>query len=103
MRAGDKMNSEFSYIANDINLPFGDFNSNIFRARVSYSFTPSIYLQGLIQYNNSTDSWSTNARFGWLNKSNTGLFIVFNEIRDDIGIDQRSLTLKYSYLFDVLH
>ena len=101
-RIGDKFNSEFTLSHNDINLPQGDFTTNLLRFRLSYSFTPTLFLQSLIQYNNVSETWSTNLRFGWLQKANTGLFVVYNESRDDIGIEQRSFTIKYSYLFDVL-
>lgn len=112
-RAGDKFNSEFTLQRNDVNLPSGDFTSNLFRTRLSYAFTPRIFLQGLLQYNDQAEIWSTNVRFGWLQSANTGLFIVFNQasfmdLMDDGGIFYgfgdlriRSLTLKYTYLFDV--
>jgi hypothetical protein len=102
LRAGDRFSSEFAFIFNNINLPQGDFNSNIYRGRLSYSFSPEIYLQSLIQYNTLSDDWSLNVRLSWLRKANTGLYLVYNEVRDDIGIEQRSFTIKYSYLFDVL-
>ena len=112
-RAGDKFNSEFTLQRNNVHLPGGDFTSNLFRTRVSYSFTPRIFLQGLLQYNDQAEIWSSNVRFGWLQTANTGLFIVFNQasamdLLDDNGLFYgfgdlriRSLTLKYTYLFDV--
>ena len=104
IRVGDKFTTEFSLIRNDIRLPYGDFTTNIFRSRLSYNFTPSIYLQSLVQYNSVSDLWSANVRFGWLQRANSGLFLVFNESRDDIiGINNRSFIIKYSYLFDVLN
>ena len=101
-RLGDKFTSEWSVILNDIRLPYGDFNSNLFRSRISYSFTPRIYLQGLLQYNDAADLFSANVRFGWLNQANTGLFIVYNQTTDDGLIQNRSFVIKYSYMFDVL-
>jgi hypothetical protein len=101
-RLGDRFNSQWSLIFNDIDLPYGNFNSNLYRARLSYSFTPRIYLQGLIQYNEARKVFSTNLRFGWLNQANTGLFIVYNESRDNGLIYNRSFIIKYSYMFDVL-
>ena len=113
VRYGEKVNAEFALQRNDVNLPAGDFTSNLFRTRVSYSFTPRIFLQSLLQYNDQAELWSTNIRFGWLQSANTGLFIVFNQtsyldIVDDPGIfygfgdlSNRSLTIKYTYLFDV--
>ena len=101
-RAGDKFTSEWSLQHNDINLPGGDFTTAVFRSRLSYSFTPSIFLQGLIQYNSVTSQWSSNLRFGWLQQSNTGLFLVYNETREDSFLDNQSFIIKFSKLFDVL-
>jgi hypothetical protein len=57
--------------------------------------SPRLYLQG-----------STNLRPGWLQTANTGLFVVYNENRatdrDPLGVRDRSLTIKYSRLFDLL-
>jgi hypothetical protein len=51
-------------------------------------------------------NWSTNLRLGWLQTANTGLFLVFNENRDadrgGMGPRDRSLTLKFSRLFELL-
>ncbi len=107
MRLGDTFNTELSWNRNDIHLPWGSFVTNLVRARISYSFTPRIFVQGLLQYNDRVDVWSTNLRFGWLHAANTGLFVVFNETRDLEGIvlptRNRSLIVKYSHIFDLLN
>ena len=83
----------------------GSFVTNLMATRVSYSFTPRIYTQALLQYNDRQDIWSTNLRFGWLQSANSGFFIVLNDTQD--LLDQstrtfgRSLVVKYSHLFDV--
>ena len=63
-------------------------------------------LQALIQYNDKADIWAANLRFAWLRTANTGLHVVYNEIQDIDGtgsaIPNRSLVVKYSYLFDLL-
>jgi hypothetical protein len=102
VRVGDKFNSTFTYGRNDIELPGGDFKTNIIGARLSYSFTPRIYIQSLIQYNDVDDIWSANVRFGWIKQSNSGLFVVFNETRNGSDLVNRSFIIKYSYLIDVL-
>ncbi len=102
-RVGDKFNSEYTYIRNDVHLEDGDFVTNVFRGRLSYNFTPRIFTQTLIQYNNVADLWSVNLRFGILQQANTGLFVVYNEQRDGSGIIQnRNFTIKYSRMFDIL-
>ncbi|GAB5520442.1 MAG: hypothetical protein RhofKO_26930 [Rhodothermales bacterium] len=106
LRANEAFTSEFGVQYNDISLPNGDFKSNLYRARLSYAFTPRIYLQSLLQYNDAADLWSANLRFGWLQAANTGLFIVFNETNEfDALYDgprYRSFIIKYSRVFDVL-
>lgn len=106
VRANEALTAEFNLSYNDISLPGGDFVTNLFRARISYSFTPRLYVQSLFQYNDSAEIWSANLRLGWLQAANTGLFIVFNEVSettDFLGVpQQRSITIKYSRLFNVL-
>lgn len=106
-RFGEKFNTDFSLSYNNINLPVGDFVTNVFQARVSYSFTPQIFLQGLIQVSDQYDIGSLNLRFGWQPTANTGLFIVYNDSREILGSrwnnQFRSLIVKYSYLFDLLN
>ena len=47
--------------------------------RVTYNFTPSVFVQSLMQYNDRTERWSTNLRFHWLETAGTGLFVVYND------------------------
>ena len=105
-RVGETFNAAFEWSYNDLRLPVGDFTTNLARVRLSYSFTTRMFLQALIQYNDRADLWSSNFRFGLLSDANTGLFIVYNDIQG-LGSEiptgaGRTLTLKYSYLFDLL-
>ncbi|MBK8506443.1 MAG: carbohydrate binding family 9 domain-containing protein [Saprospiraceae bacterium] len=102
LRFGDRFNSEFILSHNDIQLPEGDFIAKLFGTRLSYSFTPRLYIQSLLQYNSVSEFWSTNIRFGWLQQANSGLFLVYNQLNGSQTILNRSFTLKYSYLIDVL-
>lgn len=102
LRLGDRFNSEFSLSLNDVHLPQGDFLAKIFASRVSYSFTPRINLQSFIQYNSEVDLWSMNIRFSILEQANTGLFVVYNDVYQHGDALNRSLTLKYTHVFDLL-
>ena len=107
LRKGETLNTELSWDWNDIDLPGGSFVTNLAGARISYSFTPRILVQTLIQYNDRADVWSTNLRFSWLQQANTGLFVVYNDTRGLAGLTPdgvgRSLTVKFTRLFDVLN
>ncbi len=106
-RLGDYLSSELSWSRNDVDLETGAFKTNLGRLRVTFAFSTTILLQALIQYNDVTDDISTNLRFSWLGAANTGLFVVYNEITEfghlARSTPDRSLVVKYSRLFDVLH
>ncbi len=104
-RLGDKFNTEANLNYNRLNLPNGSTNVIITGARLAYSFSPRMFLQSLIQYNNVSEMTSINARFGWLRNANTGLFVVVNIIKENDfmnRINNQSITIKYSYQFDLL-
>jgi len=109
MRVGDTLTTELSYQRNDIDLPSGHFTTNLVRTRVSYSFNPRTFVQGLVQYNDRADLWSMNLRFGWLQAANTGLFVVYTDTHGLYDLfperperTDRSLIVKFSRMFDVL-
>ncbi len=107
MRAGDALTTQLDYQRNNIDLPWGEFVTNLVRARVSYSFSSRMFTQALIQYNDRADLWSMNFRFGWLQAANTGLFVVYTDTRGLYDLFERpertdrSLTIKYSYMLDL--
>jgi hypothetical protein len=105
-RRGEQLSVELAYELNNVDLPGGTFDTNLARARLSWSWTPRLFLQGLVQYNDQAELWSANVRFGWLSSANTGLFVVYNENRDLEGpgstFRDRSLTVKFSRLVDLL-
>ena len=108
MRAGDALTAELVFQRNDVNLPWGDFVTNLVRTRLSYSFNTRTFVQGLVQYNDRADLWSMNVRFGWLQDANTGLFVVYTDTRglyelfDRPERTDRSVVVKYSRLFDLI-
>jgi hypothetical protein len=107
-RLGEALTTELAYSRNDVTLPEGRFQTNLVRARVSYSFTTRSFLQALVQYNDRADLWSMNFRFGWLQAANTGVFIVYNDTRYLYDLVERpertdrSLVVKFSRTFHLL-
>ncbi|MGB5488697.1 MAG: hypothetical protein WBN06_15000, partial [Lysobacterales bacterium] len=105
VRLGEHFTAQLGWSQNNVDLPEGDFVTRVGQLRMSWSFTPQIALEALFQYNNVDDFFSTNLRFSWLRVSNTGLFVVFNDIH---GYDRftgvqpdRNVIVKYTYMFDV--
>jgi hypothetical protein len=103
-RVGDKFNTSFILSHNDLDLPNGHLTTFVSGARLSYSFTPRMFVQSLIQHNNVSNVTSVNARFAWLQNANTGLFVVLNIVKDDDYLDalnNQSITVKYTHRFDI--
>jgi hypothetical protein len=106
-RVGEKFSSEFTYNRNDFDLPVpgGRFTADLWRVRLSYSFSPRMAIQMLTQYSERADSLSTNLRFSWLQSANTGLYVVYTEV-DERGFGAlprgREVVVKYNRIFDLL-
>ncbi|MBM3778620.1 MAG: carbohydrate binding family 9 domain-containing protein [Acidimicrobiia bacterium] len=104
VRQGGTFTSTLSWTRRDIELPAGSFVTNLGNVRLTYNFTPSVFVQSLIQYNDVTDRWSTNLRFHWLQTAGTGLFVVYNDTESlqGLGPVNRAFIVKYVQQFDVL-
>jgi hypothetical protein len=106
VRVGEAFNATVSWDRNEIDLPVGRFVTNLARTRVSYSFSPRVFVQSLVQYNDRANTWSSNFRFGWLQQANTGVFVVYTDshLIDEVGLTpreaDRSFIIKVSRMFD---
>ena len=67
---------------NWIDTPHGSFHTRLIVSRVTYTFSPRMFLGGLIQYNSATHSVSTNLRLRWEYSPGSELFVVYTEDRD---------------------
>ena len=83
-------------------LPDGNFVQQVLAARVSYSFRPRVNFQSFVQYNSEEDLWSFNIRFSVLEQANTGLFVVYNDVYTLGQVRNRSFTVKYTHVIDLL-
>ncbi len=67
---------------NRITLPQGDFNATVAITRLTYTFTPRMFVGGLLQYNSTGALLSTNVRLRWEYQPGSELFVVYNDQRD---------------------
>ena len=103
-RLGDRSSATWALSYNDVELPEGKFAATLTSFKLGWFFTPRIYMQGLVQYSDQVDQWSSNLRFGWLNTAGTGLFIVYNDVQgfDSLmGPQGRSVFIKYTRQFNL--
>jgi TolB-like protein len=73
---------EPSVSVNRVELPQGDFTAKLATTRVTYTFTPRMFFGGLLQYNSTRNTLSTNLRLRWEYQPGSELFVVYNDQRD---------------------
>jgi hypothetical protein len=105
IRQEGRLTSSLRLTRNDIDLPQGEFVTNLVTGRLTYNVTPLINASTLIQYNDRTRRWSTNLRFNWQRDAATGLYVVYNDTEafSGLGPVNRAFVVKYSHLIDILH
>lgn len=104
VRTGPQFVTTLSYSNTAVDARWGHFNTNLGRLKVSYSFSPTRFIQALFQYNSRAHQFSSNIRFGWVNTAGTGLYIVYNDRYFTPGEQfdtlNRAFFVKYTYQFD---
>jgi hypothetical protein len=95
---------EPSLSINRVTLPFGAFTTKLVSSRLTYTVTPLMFVSGLVQYNSSSHSLSSNVRLRWEYQPGSELFVVYNEGRDTDrpgfpGLQSRALIVKFNRLF----
>ena len=89
---------------NRIDIPEGRFNVALATTRVTHTFTPRMFLSGLVQYNSISMQLGTNVRFRWEYQPGSELFLVYNDQRDTMlrrapMLESRSIVVKLTRLF----
>ena len=98
---------EPSVSINWVDSPQGSFRTDLVVARVTYTFSPRMFFSGLVQYNSSTDTVSSNLRLRWEYSPGSELFVVYTEARDTdpllpdryAELRNRGLVVKVNRLF----
>lgn len=99
-----QLSLEPSLSFNWVDLPGGDFTQHVASTRVSYSFSPRLYLSGLLQYGTASESVSANLRLRWEYAPGSEVFLVYTEERNTDVFDRfselsnRGLVLKVTRL-----
>jgi hypothetical protein len=100
VRASPNLRIAFDYDHNRVELPNGNFTTDLVASRFDYAFTPQTFLNAFVQYNAARQEVSSNIRFRFTYRPLSDIFIVYNDIRDtDQGqLVQRALIVKITNL-----
>jgi hypothetical protein len=98
---GYRLAVDLTWRRDDVRLPSGDFITTLVTSRSRYSFSTTMFLTALIQYNSALREISSNIRFNWIYKPLSEVFLVYNERRSTTGeVRERALIAKLTYGFD---
>ncbi len=91
---------------NWVSLPWGRFTQTVVTERTTYTLTPRMYVSALMQYNSSSRTFSTNARFRWEYQPGSEMFVVYSDGRDTSPggfprMFNRAFVVKINRLFRV--
>jgi hypothetical protein len=105
LRLGSRFVTSAGWTRQHAELAYGDFTTNLVPVKASYAFTTLASVQALLQYNSQSSQFSSNIRLALLNRSGTGLFVVYNDRRDTNDFNPletvgRSFIVKYTRLLD---
>jgi hypothetical protein len=93
---------EPSVSINRIDLPYGEFTSELFRARTDYGFSPRMFASALLQYSTADHTFSSNVRFRWEYIPGSELFLVWTDEHDTrpngTGLRNRAFVAKVTRL-----
>ena len=96
---------EPSASVNWFDFPYGSLTTSIVRTRVNYTFTPRMFVSGLVQYNSAERSVGTNLRWRWEYNAGSELFVVYTDNRNvdleagrDSRLQNRGLVIKINRL-----
>ena len=84
MYLSSQLNVEPSVSFNWLDLPEGDFRTDLASVRTTYTLTPRMFVAALVQYNSTLDSLGTNLRFRWEYQPGSELFVVYTDERDTL-------------------
>lgn len=104
-----QLSVEPSYSINKVELPEGDFRTELSSFRVTYTLSPRMYIGGLVQYESNASSFSTNFRFRWEWAPGSELFVVYSDDRNTDPLDHpsgfelrnRGFAIKINKLFQI--
>jgi len=104
-----QLSVEPSYSLNRVELPEGDFRTELGRFRVTYTITPRMYFSGLVQYDSIASSFSSNFRFRWEWAPGSELFVVYSDDRNtdpfmnpsSTELRNQGLAIKINRLFQI--
>ncbi len=99
-RFGYKINTPIfvglEYELNKVQLPEGNFTTQVYRANANIFFSPDISLTNFVQYDNVTERMGWQSRFRWILKPGNEILFVWNS-NIYKGLDEERFSVQESF------
>ena len=104
IRLSHRLSIEPTLSLNWVDVPAGSFRTNLAGSRVTFTFTPKMFVSALMQYNSLANLISSNVRLRWEYSPGSELFVVYNDQRDTLArsfpaLQNRAFIVKINRLF----
>ncbi|MDP2176442.1 MAG: DUF5916 domain-containing protein [Bacteroidota bacterium] len=81
-RTNKYLNILFRHARNEVNLPYGNFTTDLIGTRIEYAFNPNVFGSVLSQWSSLQDEFSFNFRLQIIPKIGTDFYLIVNQIYD---------------------
>jgi Domain of unknown function (DUF5916) len=104
MKITPQLSAEPTFSINRVDLLEGSFTAHLLGSRVTYTMTPLMFANALVQYNSASHAVMANVRLRWEYRPGSELFVVYNEERDTSArrfpnLANRAFIIKVNRLF----
>ena len=89
-------------------LLVGSFQADVGSLQVDYALSPNMSFRSITQYNSLSEQWSTSARFRYIYRPGSDIYVVYDEVRrtptgvaNQSEYRNRQLLIKMTYLFSL--
>ena len=104
IKLSEALSFDVSYVLDEVDLPQGDFTSQVINTRVNYSFSNKWLTSATVQYSSLDDFVNFRFRINYIYRPGDDIFFIYNEGRNvdelESGLVGRSIMLKWTRSFD---
>ncbi len=104
IKVSEALSFDVDYALEEVDLPFGDFTSQVINTRANYAFSRQWLTSSTVQYSSLDDFVNFRFRLNYIYRPGDDIFLIYNEGRnvDELqsGLVGRSLLLKWTYSLD---
>ena len=104
IKVSEALSFDVSYVLDEVDLPQGDFTSQVINTRANYSFSTKWLTSATVQYSSLDDFVNFRFRINYIYRPGDDIFFIYNEGRNvdelESGLVGRSIMLKWTRSFD---